>query len=119
MCGIAGYIGKKEIYGHTLYRTLGLMQNRGPDYQDHKSFKNKNNTNVLLLHSRLSIIDLDNRSNQPFTKSNCVITFNGEIYNYIELRNKLVKKGYKFVAIGTDMTFLGNACREKLSKIKK
>ena len=96
MCGIAGYIGKKEIYGHTLYRTLGLMQNRGPDSQDHKSFKNKNDTNILLLHSRLSIIDLDKRSSQPFTKNNCVITFNGEIYNYIELRNRLVKKGYKF-----------------------
>ena len=33
--------------------------------------------------------------------------------------NKFIKKGYKFVAIGTDMTFLGNTCREKLSKIKK
>ena len=33
--------------------------------------------------------------------------------------NQFIRKGYKFVAIGTDMTFLGNICREKLSKIKK
>ena len=46
----------------------------------------------LFLHSRLSIIDLNKRSNQPFKIWNDVIIFNGEIYNYIELKEKLIKK---------------------------
>ena len=48
---------------------------------------------IFFLHSRLSIIDLDERSNQPFEKDNLVIIFNGEIYNYIEIRKKLIKLG--------------------------
>ena len=66
MCGIAGYIGKKQVGKSVINKTLGLMKNRGPDYQDWCSFI-ANDTNVYLLHSRLSIIDLDERSNQPFS----------------------------------------------------
>ena len=40
-------------------------------------------------------------------------------YPEINIVNQFIRKGYKFVAMGTDMTFLGNTCREKLSKIKK
>ena len=61
------------------------MKNRGPDAQ---SFSRINDSSqVLLLHSRLSIIDLDSRSNQPF--ENLSVVFNGEIYNYVELRSEL------------------------------
>ena len=54
-------------------------------------------TNYEFIHSRLSIIDINTRSDQPFIKNNCIIIFNGEIYNYIELRKKLESKGVKFI----------------------
>lgn len=92
MCGIAGYYGKKKIETSTIYRTLDLMKNRGPDHQGYKHFQ-LSNANVYLLHSRLSIIDLDKRSNQPFTIDDCTLIFNGEIYNYIELKRELKKEG--------------------------
>ena len=95
MCGIAGYIGIKKINNNTINQTLTLMRNRGPDHQDWCSFS-VNETNVYLLHSRLSIIDLDERSNQPFSFNNCTLVFNGEIYNYIEVREKLKKRGHIF-----------------------
>ena len=95
MCGIAGYIGKQQISKSTINKTLHLMKNRGPDFQDSRSF-NVNDTNIYLLHSRLSIIDLEMRSNQPFSFNGLTLVFNGEIYNYIELRKKLIKKGHTF-----------------------
>ena len=49
-----------------------------------------------MLHSRLSIIDLDKRSNQPFKYEKYIIIYNGEIYNFIEIRKNLLGLGYKF-----------------------
>ena len=73
------------------------MKNRGPDSDGHiKFYDKKNKLKVNFLHSRLNIIDLDNRSNQPFTIENLTIIFNGEIYNYLELRKELISKGVKF-----------------------
>ena len=95
MCGIAGYIGFKNIPQENINRTLKIMQNRGPNNQQFISDSLDQN-NIFLLHSRLSIIDLDERSNQPFEKDNLVIIFNGEIYNYIEIRKKLIKLGHIF-----------------------
>jgi asparagine synthase (glutamine-hydrolysing) len=95
MCGISGYIGKNSIEESRISQTLHLMKNRGPDYSDYISIKN-GETNIVLLHSRLSIIDLNERGNQPFTIGECTLIFNGEIYNYIELRKRLEKKGVKF-----------------------
>jgi len=95
VCGIAGYIGKKIIGKNAIDTTLCLMKNRGPDFQDW-CFFGANDTNVYLLHSRLSIIDLDERSNQPFSFNGATLVFNGEIYNYIEVREKLKKQGYTF-----------------------
>ena len=95
MCGIAGYIGKKTISSNVINRTLLLMNKRGPDCQKstHYTFGEKN---IYLLHSRLSIIDLESRANQPFSYKHTTIIYNGEIYNYLEVRNNLIKKGYKF-----------------------
>jgi len=94
MCGIAGYIGKEVINQGTIRQTQLLMQNRGPDYQDWNSF-NVAGINVYLLHNRLSIIDIDDRSNQPFSFNGCELIFNGEIYNYLEIRSELEKLGHK------------------------
>ncbi|MDH3974311.1 MAG: asparagine synthase (glutamine-hydrolyzing) [Deltaproteobacteria bacterium] len=92
MCGIAGYIGNRLIHQSTISHTLDLMKNRGPDFQDALHI-NQGETNIHLLHSRLSIIDLKERANQPFTLENCTLIFNGEIYNYLELRANLNKEG--------------------------
>jgi len=88
MCGIAGYIGKGRPTQEQIEYTLTTMRNRGPNNYDYKYF-DYNGSSCVLLHSRLSIIDLDERSNQPFTLNGCTIVFNGEIYNYKELRSQL------------------------------
>ena len=95
MCGIAGYIGTKTITNKYIRKTLYLMKNRGPDSQNFIEFKNKKK-NVYLLHSRLNILDLHERSNQPFTYKNLTLVFNGEIYNYLELKKKLERNKIKF-----------------------
>ena len=95
MCGIAGYIGENPIAENLILKTIKVMKNRGPDFQNFESFKN-NNSHVVLIHSRLSIIDLDPRSNQPYLQDHCSLIFNGEIYNYIELRKELENLGVHF-----------------------
>ena len=65
MCGIAGYFGKRSISKESIERTLQNMRQRGPDFSDYYSKSYPNNLFVYLLHSRLSIIDLHPRSNQP------------------------------------------------------
>ena len=119
MCGIAGYIGKKKISKKNIFETLNLMKNRGPDFQSHTSFSH-NNFNISLLHSRLSIIDLDPRSNQPYIDNNCILIFNGEIYNYLEIKKELIESGVIFktdsdteVLIKSYQKF-GEKCVEKL-----
>ena len=95
MCGIAGFISNIKIPERQISETLRLMNNRGPDFSFSKVFENSNAV-VGLLHSRLSIIDLDSRSNQPFRLNGHWIIFNGEIYNYIELKQELMNKGETF-----------------------
>ena len=58
------------------------------------------NNIVFLGHQRLSILDLSELSNQPMTFKNFVLIFNGEIYNFIEIREKLKKEGYTFSTSG-------------------
>ena len=94
MCGISGYFGKQKIDQNLINRTLNLMKERGPDSQNFWQHK-KNNSNIVLLHSRLNIIDLNVRANQPLKIGNDIIIFNGEIYNYIELKKILEKKKIK------------------------
>ena len=96
MCGISGYISDNTfLENNSIKNTLSLMKRRGPDSQD--SFqKNYQNKDVALLHSRLNIIDLNSQSNQPFYDKDLILVFNGEIYNYLELRKDLEKKNYIF-----------------------
>ena len=95
MCGIAGYIGKEPISKERIDKTLSLMKSRGPNCQKFVKDRFEDNE-VTFLHSRLSIIDIDKRSDQPFGKDNLLIIFNGEIYNFIEVRKNLVNKGHNF-----------------------
>jgi len=93
MCGIVGYISNSSI---DLKSNLNLMNHRGPDASKSKVSRH-NKLYIGLGHCRLSIIDLDEKSDQPFNfKDKYEIIFNGEIYNFIELRNELIKQGYVF-----------------------
>jgi len=95
MCGIAGYIGQSTPNQQQIASALHSMFHRGPDANGHIIIS-KPGGSVCLLHSRLSIIDLDPRSNQPFEKGPIHLVFNGEIYNYVELRNTLKSLGHSF-----------------------
>src|SRR5687767_13521427 len=95
MCGIAGYIGKKERTPDQIQECLKLMRRRGPDYSQSYHHVSKAR-HVHLLHSRLSIIDLDPRSHQPFKIGSQIMVFNGEIYNYKELKADLTRTGSTF-----------------------
>lgn len=84
MCGIAGYVSTKKLDGAGM---TGCLQHRGPDHTG--AFTDSiNNKNIFLGHTRLSIIDLSQSGNQPMISDNgqAVIIFNGEIYNFKELK---------------------------------
>ena len=91
MCGIAGAITYKAINESNIENTKKSLRRRGPDYNFHTVKRNENGHYITLIHTRLSILDLDKRSNQPMQHNDINLIFNGEIYNYIELRNSLSK----------------------------
>lgn len=89
MCGIYGSTIK---YGEDVIREkLNKASFRGPDFSAVYHCQD-----VVLGHNRLAIIDLDSRSNQPFSYEHLMIVFNGEIYNFLDLKADLQKKGYSF-----------------------
>src|SRR5262249_26150718 len=92
MCGIAGFLGYTN--GAALASIANRMQlHRGPDAQGVWA-----GAGIALAHTRLSIIDLDARSDQPFEKGGLVIVYNGEVYNFRELRRDLERDhGVRFV----------------------
>ena len=110
MCGIAGSFGADVPDRDRVRRTLASMRNRGPDAEGAWSGVIGDN-NVTLLHSRLSIIDLDPRANQPFVDGDEVLVHNGELYNYLELRADLEARGHGF-RTGSDTEVLLHAYRE-------
>ena len=73
------------------------MRRRGPDHAAFRHWVNSAGRNVYLLHTRLNIIDLDPRSNQPFSYAGKSLVYNGELYNYLELRDELKKNGDSFL----------------------
>jgi asparagine synthase (glutamine-hydrolysing) len=89
MCGISGiFIKNKNLLNNIEKYILTLQKylyNRGPDDSNYY-IKN----NIGLSHNRLAIIDLDSRSTQPFIFKNYVMVFNGEIYNYKDLKKYLI-----------------------------
>ena len=122
MCGILSYYSKyflteKEI-SESLH-SLSSIKHRGPDSEgvvlintetgDYKVLRTKDTPkdidlklsmtseyNLLMGHRRLKIIDLTNSAHQPMSYLNFWISYNGEIYNYLEIKNELEKKGYVF-----------------------
>ncbi len=96
MCGIAGYLGTRQLAASSLRECLGTMQQRGPDAQNNRVWQVSGEKQLHLLHTRLSIIDLDERANQPFSVGSKHMVFNGELYNYIELKQECEAAGYVF-----------------------
>lgn len=96
MCGIAGYFGTRRIHDQSVTMCLERMRRRGPDAAGVYRRALKGGRHICMLHSRLAIIDLDERSNQPFVTSRHALAFNGEIYNFIEVREALERAGRQF-----------------------
>jgi asparagine synthase (glutamine-hydrolysing) len=98
MCGIAGIIqSNPSLFNQQhLKKMTDALVHRGPDGE---GLWQNDAGSVLLGHRRLSIIDLSNAGHQPMHyQSRYTIIHNGEIYNYIELKEELKKKGYSFLS---------------------
>lgn len=117
MCGISGIIGSKANTANITKMTDALYH-RGNDNISHFTEKG-----IVLGHNRLSIIDLNASANQPFQKPNqpYILVFNGEIYNYIELKEELMDLGHQFfTSSDTEVLYeafleWGEDCLERLN----
>ena len=111
MCGIAGFVFKKgKAQQPPVPAILDQLRHRGPDdcgylaYSERSTMRGRDwsetgeDREVIFLHRRLSILDLSEAGSQPMgtRDGRYFITFNGEIYNYVELRYELEQLGYKF-----------------------
>ena len=94
MCGFLGIVSNKALKFDNFNNALKKISHRGPD---NSSTWINEKSNIILGHNRLSIIDLSSQGNQPMSYlGRYKIIFNGEIYNYKELKKTLESMGYKF-----------------------
>ncbi len=100
MCGIAGFIGQKNNsdIGH-LQSMLRSQVHRGPDAEG-TIFETVGDYQIALGHRRLSIIDTSELANQPMIYDNLTIVYNGEVYNFAEIKIELQAAGYTFISEG-------------------
>ena len=116
MCGISGVITSKRPIEPILENMKFSMLHRGPDNQSH--FLSKD---LGLVHTRLSIIDLSTDANQPMSdiSNRYTIVFNGEIFNYLELRNELIESGIMFKTNSDTEVLLNGYISEGLDFLKR
>src|SRR5437870_2103087 len=99
MCGITGIVGfiDRSAAEAAVRAATVSLRHRGPDAEGFYA-----DANAILGHRRLSIIDTNERSNQPMSSPDrsAVIVFNGEIYNFSELRHRLETQGERFTTSG-------------------
>ena len=97
MCGIAGYISQSAPSVHAFWPDYAVksLHHRGPD--DHGIYANTSKT-ACLIHTRLSILDLSPLGHQPISSADgrWQLVFNGELYNFRELRAELLGIGMRF-----------------------
>ena len=108
MCGIVGIVGNiKDEDVNWLHKASFSLRHRGPDAGKTWIDPSKN---AIFAHRRLSIIDTGQGSDQPFISDNgkLIIVFNGEIYNYIELRDELISLGESFITGGDTEVLLAS-----------
>jgi asparagine synthase (glutamine-hydrolysing) len=110
MCGIAGIIGRANDTNHSSLRRMSAsISHRGPDGEGFYTSPTDPLGNACLLsHRRLSILDLSTCASQPMTDpvTGNVIAFNGEIYNYPDLRDDLARSGQSFQSTGDTAVML-------------
>lgn len=99
MCGIAGIIGRSSVNAEAVRAMGELMAHRGPDGD---GLWQSDDGRVCLGHRRLAVLDLDDRAAQPMTSADesLIITYNGELYNYLELKSRLQADGVRFRTTG-------------------
>jgi asparagine synthase (glutamine-hydrolysing) len=107
MCGIAGFIGRVRLPGERLEAAGRALRHRGPDAVGIRRITTPDGGFCDLVHTRLAIIDLDGRANQPFgldegpghrwgPGEGTWLAFNGELYDHLELRGELEEEGERF-----------------------
>ena len=108
MCGINGIIYKKNMTDiFEIHRMNQVIKHRGPDDEGLYEFEN-----IVLGHVRLSILDLSKKGKQPMsTDGRYWITYNGEIYNFQEIKKQLIELGHKFYSL-TDTEVILSAFKE-------
>jgi len=117
MCGIAGFLTKDSTAFDSYYvikRMTKTLNHRGPDGEGIEVFQSPKFGCVTALgHRRLKIIDLSEKARQPMFNDdkNLSIVFNGELYNYLELKEELLAKGYNFFS-SSDTEVILNAYAE-------
>ena len=97
MCGICGFISKRSITLDQLKAMNDTMYHRGPNDSGEEIFEAKEGYCVGMAQRRLSILDLSMLGHQPMHSANerLVISYNGEIYNFLELREELKEYPFK------------------------
>ena len=119
MCGIGGIINinNSKIDPEIANNIKTSLEHRGPDNSSIKHISES----VSLIHTRLAIIDIDKRSNQPFHSEDMRywIVFNGEIYNYKEIRTELEVQGFKFSTSGDTEVLLKGFIHHKEKILNK
>lgn len=109
MCGIAGIVDpalNREQGQLLLEKMLKSIRHRGPDHSSSWI-----DMPVLLGHNRLSIIDLSDRANQPMEYDDLVAVYNGEVYNYLEIKDELIRIHHRF-RTGSDTEVILAAYKE-------
>ncbi len=97
MCGICGYVSKRKLEDDILGQMRDAMAHRGPN--DAGIWQGQADLGYIgLAHRRLSILDLSDLGHQPMLShdSDCIISYNGEVYNFLELRDELRNDGFSF-----------------------
>lgn len=121
MCGIAGIAGEIENIEYVLEKMSKAQSHRGPDNQSNW-IALFTDAQIGLAHNRLKIVDLNDRSNQPFTdaETGLTVVLDGKIHNYKQLRNEL-SAHYRFITNGHAELLLkayhrwGKACLKRLN----
>lgn len=118
MCGIAGHAGPRTLEPPRVAAALESMRHRGPDARGVRAWRAPERS-VELLHTRLGIIDLDARAAQPFRHGSRWFIYNGELYNYRELRAELGGSGEVFTTTSDTDVFLRALARGGLPALDR
>jgi asparagine synthase (glutamine-hydrolysing) len=118
MCSIVGFYRldlESSIKDNYIENSFDLMRNRGPNNESYVNL----DSSCTLGHQRLAIIDVDEEANQPMNCDNFTIVYNGEVYNYIELRQELIDEGVDFETSSDTEVLLKGYIKHGASFLKK